>query len=136
MSFSPQTHVQARPRLLIVDDDPAVLDVTRSMARSFGCHSLLADSAQHGLELFLEHSHSLDSVLVDLNMPGIGGIELIRRIRQHRPETHILLMTGHHVDEACLKSAGIPADCLLNKPFTLSQLKSALLADEGLAEAA
>ena len=136
MSQSSQPHAQPRPRLLVVDDDPAVLDVTRSMASTFGCHSLLADSAQHGLELFLQHSHSLDSVLVDLNMPGIGGLELIRRIRQHRPETHILLMTGDHVDEACLKSAGIPADCLLNKPFSLAQLRSALLADEGLAEAA
>ena len=136
MSHSTPPTTSARPRLLIVDDDPAVLDVTRSMARAFGCHSLLADSAQHGLELFLEHSHNLDSVLVDLNMPGIGGLELIRRIRQHRPETHVLLMTADHVDEACLKSAGIPADCLLNKPFSLDQLKSALLGDEGLAEAA
>ena len=135
MSHPTQPHAQG-PRLLIVDDDSAVLNTTRSMAREIGCHSMIADNAQHGLELFLEHSHTLDSVLVDLNMPGIGGLELIRRIRQHRPETHILLMTGHHVDEACLKSAGIPADCLLNKPFTLVQLKSALLADEGLAEAA
>jgi CheY-like chemotaxis protein len=136
MSFQPPSRLQARPRILIVDDDPAVLDVTRSMARAFGCHSLLADNAQQGLEMFREHSGSLDAVLVDLNMPGLGGLELIRLIREHRADAHVLLMTGDHVDEPVLTAAGIPADCLLNKPFSLARLKSALLGGEGLAEAA
>jgi CheY-like chemotaxis protein len=136
MSFQPPSRLPSRPRLLIVDDDPAVLDVTRSMARSFGCHSLMADNAQQGLELFREHADSLDAVLVDLNMPGIGGIELIRLIREHRADAHVLMMTGGHVDEACLTEAGIPADCLLNKPFSLARLKSAVIGGEGLAEAA
>jgi DNA-binding response OmpR family regulator len=134
--IQPSSRPEPRPQLLIVDDDAAVLDVTRSMARAIGCHALVADNGRHALELFREHSDRIHAVLVDLNMPRLDGVELIRLIREHRPATFVMLMTGDTVDDARVTAAGISPDYVLIKPFTLDGLKTALFGDRDQAQAA
>jgi DNA-binding response OmpR family regulator len=122
--------------LLIVDDDAAVLDVTRSMARAIGCHALVADNGKQAFDLFRENSERIHAVIVDLNMPRVDGAELIRRIREHSPATFVMLMTGESPDTARVAAAGISPDFVLIKPFTLAGLKSALFGEQGQAQAA
>lgn len=136
MSFQTPSRSESVPQLLIVDDDPAVLDVARSMARAIGCHALVADTAHQGLELFREHADRIHALLVDLHMPGADGFALIRAIRAFRADTRVLLMTGDVLDETALARAGVDPDCVLVKPFHLASLREAVFGHPGRANAA
>lgn len=136
MSQQPPSRPVSLPQILIVDDDPAVLDVTRSMARAIGCHALVADTAHQALEHFREYADRIHALLVDLNMPRMDGLGLIRLVREHRPHARVLLMTGDAVDPERLAQAGVPPHCVLVKPFNLSHLKDAVFGDQDQARAA
>ena len=125
-----------RPQLLIVDDDPAVLDVTRSMARAIGCHALVADTAQQALDHFRECADRIHTLLVDLNMPRLDGLAFIRLVREYRPSARVLLMTGDVVEPGRLAEAGVPPECVLVKPFSLDHLRDAVFGDSGESRAA
>ena len=73
MSFQPSSRSIALPQVLIVDDDAAVLDVARSMARAVGWHALVCDHPGQAVELFREHAERIHAVLVDLQP---GGLEV------------------------------------------------------------
>lgn len=135
MSHPSPSQPLSRPRLLIVDDDPAVLDVTRSMARALGWHALVADDARLALESLRDDPADIHVVLVDLHMPGDGGLELVRRVRECRPDARVLLMTGDAADRASTLAAGAAVDHVLLKPFSLDGLRTALGAgpDQALA---
>lgn len=111
--------------ILIVDDEPAVLEVTRSMAASLGWHPLLANTSRHALDLFREHAESIGHVLLDLHMPGTDGASLALTLRAIRPDVHIELMTGDEAGATALLDDG-HADGLLVKPFQLADLMHAL----------
>lgn len=135
MPFQPPSCPQP-PLLLIVDDDPAVLDVTRSMARAIGCRALLADSAAQALELFRDDPHRLSAVVVDLHLPGTDGLQLVRRLREVRDDVHVVLMTGDELDDDVLITAGMAASAVLLKPFHPDDLAAAVFGSAGEAKAA
>jgi len=116
----------AKRLILIADDDPAVLEVTRRMARSLGWRPLVADSAAQALELFRERAREIECVLVDLHMPVMSGLQMLRAIRALEPGVRFVVMTGD--DDAAQGFASEGArDCrLLLKPFLLGDLGEAL----------
>lgn len=111
--------------ILIVDDEPTVLEVTRSMAASLGWHPLLANTSRHALGLFRDHADTIGHVLLDLHMPGMGGAELAIALREIRPDVRIELMTGDEAGAGTLIDSG-HADGLLVKPFQVTDLMHAL----------
>jgi CheY-like chemotaxis protein len=64
--------------LLIVDDERSVRDVCREVAQSLGFNAAVADSAEHGYRRL--DSQGIDVVLLDLKLPGAGGLEALRQI--------------------------------------------------------
>lgn len=114
------------PYLLIADDEPAVLEVLRSMARSLGWHALLANTGTQALALFRDHADDIECALVDLHMPQVSGLELLREIRALNPATRVLVMTGDLLDTDPFEGTGLEPDGLLSKPFFMSDLHGAL----------
>src|SRR5689334_12090910 len=78
--------------LLIVDDERAIREVCREVAQSLGFTTTVADSAEHAYRLL--ESQNIDAVLLDLRLPGAGGLEALRQIRTRRPEAVVILVTG------------------------------------------
>ena len=115
------------PYVLIADDEPAVLEVLRSMARALGCRPLLADTGSQALEMFREHHASIDCALVDLHMPQISGLELLREFRAIDPGARVLIMTGDHLEADQFASETESPDGILAKPFFMTDLQQALL---------
>jgi CheY-like chemotaxis protein len=115
-------NTKSDPYLLIVDDELAVLDVTRAMACSLGWQPLIANTSEHALELFREHAHDIGHVLVDLHMAGISGLELARALRDIEPDVHISVMTGDEAATTARLGAPGLVDGVLVKPFTLDDL--------------
>jgi CheY-like chemotaxis protein len=116
---------QGEPFILIVDDEPAVLEVTRAMTASLGWRPLLANSAAHAVAVFREHAASIAFVLLDLHVSGVEGGTLVRALRAIRPDIPIELMTGDRAGAEPLLAAGL-ADGLLVKPFVIDDLGAAL----------
>jgi CheY-like chemotaxis protein len=109
-------------KLLIVDDNPGILELLSDSIECFG-HD--ADTAKDGMEaadLLLDHHY--DVVVTDAEMPRLGGFKLCRFIKAHFPHIRIIGMSGSLAGGAEFKKAG--ADFYLEKPISITQLQDAV----------
>ncbi len=111
--------------ILVVDDDPAVRQVTVEMARDLGCEVAQASGGEQALSLIGTLSPPPRLILLDYAMPGMNGIQLARALRARGVTAPIALVTGY----AELTEADIAAEHLsglLRKPFTIRELQGLL----------
>jgi two-component system, NtrC family, response regulator len=114
----------AATTVLVVDDERAVrvaLDVNLSKA---GYIVSLADTAERALDIL--RTQSVDLVLTDLMMPGIGGMELLTEIREHWPQIQVVLMTGHGTVERAVEAMRMGAHDFVIKPVGKVELLAIL----------
>ncbi len=114
-----------RPIVLIVDDLPRNLDVLEAMLAPVACTLVRAQSAEEALLCLLRHE--VAALVLDVRMPGMGGIELARLIKQRKRSQHIpiLFLTAHFGDEAdVLRGYGAGAVDYLTKPIIPEVLRS------------
>ena len=71
--------------VLLVDDEPIVLEVAAAMLRELGWHTLTANSGKKGLQIFDAHRDAIDLVLLDQQMPGMSGAEVSRALWKRAP---------------------------------------------------
>jgi two-component system cell cycle sensor histidine kinase/response regulator CckA len=113
--------------VLVVDDESLVLTMAETILSDFGYKVLTASNAQKALVLLNQPDTKVDLVITDLVMPGMGGRELMERIRQLDPELPVMPTSGYVMPEDKKNSAGY-----LQKPFTATELlmkvKAALVA--------
>jgi len=110
-------------RILLVDDDAGIVDYLSAALRDAG-QIEHASTGEEALDR-IEHA-SYDVILTDLKMPGMGGIELLRRVHEIRPDTRVIVMTGNSAPVAVAESLRHQAFSYLVKPFTLSALKDVI----------
>tara|TARA_R110002073_G_scaffold332410_3_gene518372 strand:+ start:115047 stop:117221 length:2175 start_codon:yes stop_codon:yes gene_type:complete len=112
-------------KILIIDDDDLVRTTLRNMLRARGVEAILADGAASGITEFATHQDSIDAVLVDYEMPGTRGDEVIVALRRLSKDVPIVLMSGN-LDRASLKHFPERPDAYLDKPFEVQTLLSVL----------
>ena len=122
------------PRILIVDDDPGQRSLLDSFLRGQGFETVLADSGERALET-LRVSH-IDMMISDVRMPGLSGLETLRRVRPQFPSLPVLLVTAY----ADIRDAVIAMrDGALNylaKPIDLDELLATVRQATGLTQTA
>jgi len=106
--------------ILIVDDDDAIHELLKAVLSSAGWRTQSAGSGEEALNLIRANNYGL--VLTDIHMPGIDGLELLRRIRQVRPSTKVIVMTGDSTSEHLLTSLRDLAFSYFSKPFQISDV--------------
>jgi len=107
--------------LVIVDDERTVREACREAARSQGFNVLMADSVDHAYRLL--ESHSADVVLLDLKSPGAGGFEALQRIRHHRPDAEVIVLTGCATVQSAVQAMKYGAYDYVTKPFSMDELR-------------
>ncbi|GAB4258064.1 PAS domain-containing hybrid sensor histidine kinase/response regulator [Deferrisoma sp.] len=112
-------------RVLVVDDEEAVREITRDLLTGLGHEVVLAVSAEEALEI-LAREPGVEVVLTDRSMPGIPGEELARRIREAFPWVEVVLFTGHMEPEVAERARAAGASEILTKPIRRTQLAGAL----------
>ncbi len=112
------TAVHEQASIMVVDDDPDVREVAVSNLESLGYHMLAAENGPAALDL-LARSGPVDLLIVDMAMPGMNGVELIRRARERRGDLRAMLVTGY-ADVAAFAPAD--GDLVLQKPYRLERL--------------
>ncbi len=113
--------VQGGETLLLVDDDASVRRLMRRMLGRMGFQVLQAADGEEALRLGEAHPGDIDLLVSDVSMPGMGGVELGRRMLERRPTLRVLLVTGRAEDDVSLPGARI-----LCKPFRQEELAHAL----------
>jgi DNA-binding NtrC family response regulator len=123
---NPVSSVQAPAllNLLIADQDRAVREICREAASSLGYQTNVAESSEQALRVV--EGENIDVVLVDLNLPGIGGLELLKKLRARRPDIEVISVTSHASIQLAVEAMKSGAYDFVTKPFTLDELKVAL----------
>jgi signal transduction histidine kinase len=107
--------------VLVVDDDPAVLDSSSLLLKEFGYHVVSSSSAEDAMERF--QTNDIDTVVTDIVMPSMSGIELLRQIHDIAPTTPVILMTAYADMEKVIGAIKIGAFDFIIKPFTSELLE-------------
>jgi len=110
--------------LLVVDDEETLRSVVSQVLTADGFVVAEAASGEEALEAFRAKSHSL--VITDIRMGGMSGIELLTQIKQHNPDTQVVIMTSHASLDSALTALRAGAYDYLIKPFESLDLISAV----------
>ena len=107
-------------RILVVDDESAIRRALRPPLLELGFQVAEASRGEEALQLL--RTTACDAVLLDVNMPGIGGIETLRRIRAFAPRLPILMLTVRDQEEDKVEALESGADDYVTKPFSTREL--------------
>lgn len=116
--------------VLIVDDEDPVRSVISEMVTALGHTPLPKNGGQAALDE-LDRGVEVDLVMLDMLMPGMGGEETFRKIRQLRPTIPVVLCSGHLEPDAVDRMKELGLERTLEKPFTFAQLADAVVSTLG-----
>lgn len=111
-------------KLLLIDDEEPTRKIVGMSLRSDGYEVLTAEDGKSGLELFAKEAPPI--VLTDIKMPGMDGIEVLKRIKEISPETEVIVVTGHGDMDLAIQSLQLEASDFVTKPIVDEALAVAL----------
>lgn len=118
--------LDARKRVLLVEDEPMLREATTSALEFLGYAVLGAGDGREGVEVFQAHHTSLVAVLLDLKMPILGGQEAFLQMRRIDPGVPVLVCTGLGENEEVQALRSLGAAGMLSKPYRIADLAHAL----------
>jgi two-component system cell cycle response regulator CtrA len=107
-------------RVLLVEDDPSTAESIQLMLKSANMVVDATDLGEDGLEIGKLYDY--DIIILDLMLPDMDGLEVLRRLRDSRVETPVLILSGLLEPDKKVKGLGIGADDYLTKPFNKNEL--------------
>ncbi len=110
--------------ILLVDDEEGIRKVLGISLTDMGYHVSTAATGQEALGIFKKDCPAI--VLTDIKMPEMDGIELLRRIKAHNPDTEVIMITGHGDMDLAIKSVKYEATDFVTKPINDDILEIAL----------
>jgi len=106
--------------VLLVDDEEQFLDV---LSQRLEARGLKVDAVTSGEDAVRQvEDKNFDAIVIDLAMPGIDGIETLKRIKEKRPDLEIIMLTGHATVKSGIEAMKLGAEDFLEKPVDLNEL--------------
>jgi two-component system cell cycle sensor histidine kinase/response regulator CckA len=116
-SFGPRS---LRARVLLVEDEPAVRDLLANCLEVEGYEAVVASNGREAIDLIGSSAPSFDAVVTDLNLPDVGGSEVVAESRRRNPDGGVVVISGS--SERAVAERGITVPVLI-KPFSLVDFK-------------
>jgi two-component system cell cycle sensor histidine kinase/response regulator CckA len=113
-------------RILIAEDEELIASVLRTLLKRERHEVTLASNGREAWDLFERNPDAFDVLLFDLNMPELTGVELTRRVRGSGYRGPLLIMSGRITDDDRRELNTIKVDAIVDKPFTIDSLRTAL----------
>lgn len=110
--------------VLIIDDEPFVIDLARCMLEKMGFTVLTARNGHDGLQVFEKEGDNIRLVLLDMTMPQLDGEETFRELRKLRSDVQTILSSGYNEQTATSRFAGKGLAAFIQKPYTFEQLQA------------
>lgn len=105
----------AKARILVVDDERGMCEFLRFLLQEEGYEVDIAHSGDQALEKVKESKFQL--ILADIKMPGLDGLEMLRKLREADEDTVVIVMTGYSSLDTAIKAIKYDASDYLTKPF-------------------
>ncbi|MEH0020694.1 MAG: response regulator [Desulfobacter sp.] len=115
-------------KILVIDDEKPTLSMFRLFLSAYGYEVHTAENGEQGLAVFRECRP--DIVFTDIRMPGMDGLEVLRRIRNHDAGCQVVIITGHGDMARALDALDLDASDFINKPVERQALNAALVRAE------
>jgi len=110
----------AKERVLLVDDEP---DFTEILSERMRARDMVVDTANSGIEAInLVKKKYYDAIILDLQMPGLDGIETLNQILSDSPDQQVIFLTGHASVPKSVEAMKLGAAEFLEKPANIDQL--------------
>lgn len=113
-------------RVLVVDDEAALLDLTKRILQQHGYEVTSTTSSRHALEMVRQHRDRFDLLITDYAMPDMDGIELATEVRSIRSDIPVLLCSSYYAGKEQRRSGETGIEMVLNKPIQDYQLTLAV----------
>jgi DNA-binding NtrC family response regulator len=110
----------SKAKVLVIDDDPEMLDLARFHLEKNGYEVTSAETGAHGLRLVAEHRHEV--ALTDLKLPDIDGIELVTKLKESSPATEVIMITGYGAVTEAIEATKAGAFYFMEKPVEFEEL--------------
>lgn len=110
--------------ILVIDDERPTLQMFELYLGAYGYRVLVAASGEEGLAVFDAEAPPI--VLTDIKMPGMDGLEVLGAIKERRPETEVIVITGHGDTDLALAALELRATDFIDKPIRRENLEAAL----------
>jgi len=110
--------------VLIVDDENSTRSLCRDVVADSGLRTRLASTTEEALEVL--EQYPVDIVITDLRVPEMGGLQLLKRIRESYPQTAVIVLTQYGTIESAVEATRMGAADYVTKPFHIPELRSKL----------
>jgi len=110
--------------VLIVDDEDTTSSLCREVVAEAGLRTRTASTTEQALEIL--DQHPVDIIITDLRVPELGGIELLKRVREIYPQTAVIVLTQYGTIESAVEATRMGAADYVTKPFHVSELRGKL----------
>lgn len=111
-------------KVLVIDDERGNLNMFRLFLKAYGYEVLLAENGPAGLAIAEKEDPSI--VFTDIKMPGMDGLEVLKRLKAKNPLTEVIVMTGHGDMDLAVQALNLDATDFINKPIQRTSLDAAL----------
>ena len=108
--------------ILVVDDETVILDLAETLLRRFGYKVVRAENGEDALETMAAQGDRIDLVILDLNMPGMGGHSCLEALSGSYPEVPILIASGYSPNRSVRDTLAAGASGFIGKPYQLNEL--------------
>ena len=112
--------------VLVIDDDPSVRFILAKYIKALGHTVIEASSGEEARTVLLDHSRTIDLALSDIWMPQMSGIELLKSLRQLRPELPVAIITGSATLDTSIAAVNLGAYAYLTKPLQKEQIQDVI----------
>jgi PAS domain S-box-containing protein len=108
--------------ILLIDDEEMIIDIGEELLMELGYKVLIAQSGSEALVVYADNAESIDLVIMDMIMPGMGGGEAYDRLKKINPEVKVLLSSGYSINGQASRILERGCDGFIQKPFHMKQL--------------
>jgi len=107
-------------KILLVDDEMELVTTMSERLDLRGIYNRWATTGEEGVKMAFEQPY--DWLVIDLKMPGLGGLEIIKTIKEKQPDSKIIVLTGQSEPDALENAKSMGADYTLVKPVDIDDL--------------
>jgi two-component system, cell cycle sensor histidine kinase and response regulator CckA len=112
--------------ILIVEDEPAIQQVTKASLEDSNYQTLTASDGIEAIALYTEHHEKISLVLMDIMMPSLDGVSAIRALMDINPKVRVIAMSGLVTNSQVTETLGTNVKAFLSKPYTMQELLNTL----------
>lgn len=108
--------------ILVIDDEPTVREMAKEMLEYFGYQVFCVESGEVALDMYSENPDRFHLVILDINMPGMGGYGCMQKLLDLEPKAKILIASGYSTEQHAVKAISFGASSFIGKPYHLNEM--------------